>query len=155
MAAIITLTVALAMAGCNRKVIYTHYAHTPIEGWEDSDTLLFAVGPVDDAALYDETVGLRTCSRYPFKELILIVDQQVMPAGTLLSDTLRCRLTHEDGSPINRGFNFYESSFPLRTVTLQEGDSLTVRIHHYMKRELLPGIADIGVSVKRKGTVKK
>ena len=151
MAAIITtLTVALAMAGCNRKVIYTHYAHTPIEGWEASDTLLFAVGPIADDALYHEVVGLRTCSRYPFKELILIVDQQVMPAGTLLSDTLRCRLTQEDGTPLTHGFNFYESAFPLRTVTLQKGDSLTVRIHHYMKRELLPGIADIGVSIKRK-----
>ncbi len=143
------LTVALALASCNRKTIYTHYNHTPIEGWEASDTLLFAVGPVTEAAVYSETVGLRTCSRYPFKELTLVVDQQIMPTGTLLSDTLRCRLTDEEGTPLTRGFNFYESTFPLRTVSLAHGDSVTLSIHHYMKREILPGIADIGVTVSR------
>lgn len=147
--AIIALTVALALASCNRKTIYTHYHHTPIEGWEANDTLQFAVGPVADGAAYSETIGLRTCSRYPFKELTLVVDQLIMPSGTLLSDTLRCRLTDEEGTPLSRGFNFYESAFPLRNIVLSAGDSVTLRIHHYMKREILPGIADIGVTVHR------
>ena len=148
--AIITITVAaLAFASCNRKVIYTHYTHTPIEGWNSGDTLLYVVDPVAEPAHYTETIGLRICNRYPFKALTLIVDQRLMPAGTLLSDTLRCRLTDEEGQPLARGFNFFESSFPLRTVSLQAGDTLVVRLRHYMKREILPGIADIGLTVRR------
>jgi len=147
--AFFALTVALALASCNRNTIYNHYNHTSIEGWEASDTLLFSVGPVAESAVYSETIGLRTCSRYPFKELTLVVDQLLMPAGTLLSDTLRCRLTDEEGTPLARGFNFYELSFPLRSISLQNGDSVTIRIHHYMKRELIPGIAEIGVAVRK------
>ena len=147
--AILALTVALALASCNRKTIYNHYNHTPMEGWEASDTLLFVVGSIAETALYSETIGLRTSSSYPFKELTLVVNQQIMPAGTLLSDTLRCRLTDEDGNPLAHGFNFYESAFPLRSISLNPGDSLTVRIHHYMRRELIPGIADIGVTVQK------
>ena len=144
------LTVALTLVGCSRKTIYTHYTHTPVDGWEAGDTLHYAFGPVDKTDTYAQTIGLRTCSRYPFKELVLIVDQLIMPSGTRLSDTLLCRLTDEEGLPLAHGFNFYESSFPLRTIYCREGDSVAVRIHHYMKREILPGIADIGLTVKRK-----
>ncbi len=176
-AVVTLLTVALALVSCSRKTIYAHYAQTHIEGWEHSDTLVFSFGPITDAAAYSEQIDLRTCSSYPFKELTLIVEQQVChevasfhtgskslsavpastrpatlrdaPSPTLYSDTIHCRLTDEDGTVLSRGFNFRESSFSLRTIPLQPGDSVALRVHHFMKRELLPGIANIGVSVRK------
>ena len=43
------ITVALALAGCNRKTIYSHYEHTPIGGWEKVDHLSFTLSPVPES----------------------------------------------------------------------------------------------------------
>ena len=64
-------TVALVTASCNRKTIYSHYEHTPLDGWEKNDTLVFSVPPVKHDGVYREMIGLRTSSAYPFMGLTL------------------------------------------------------------------------------------
>ena len=41
-------------------------------------------------------------------------------------------------------------NFPVNDLQLNKGDSLHICVMHNMKREIMPGIADIGISLTRK-----
>lgn len=145
----IALTVALTMVGCNRKTIYSHYEHTPINGWEKNDTLKFSIFPVRTDGLYREEVGLRINSAYPFMGLTLIVEQHTTQKRLMRSDTLHTSLIDHDGTIQGEGMSYYQYNFHLANLQLQADDTLLVNIRHNMKREMLPGISDIGVTLKR------
>ena len=147
---LILLTVALALASCNRKTIYSHYEHTPLDGWEKNDTLVFSVPPVKYDGVYREMIGLRTSSAYPFMGLTLVVEQEVWPSGLTRSDTLWCRLVDSDGNIQGEGISNFQYNFQLLNLRLNSSDSLRVTVRHNMKREILPGISDIGLTLTKK-----
>ncbi|MBQ9671765.1 MAG: gliding motility lipoprotein GldH [Prevotella sp.] len=146
---ILWITVALTMVGCNRKTIYSRYQPTPLEGWEPNDRLTFSIEPMKTAGCYEEIVGLRTTSDYPFMRLTLIVEQELFPTHQLMVDTIDVPIVDEDGAILGNGVSTFQYTFPLRRLDLNQGDSLQVSIHHFMKRELLPGISDVGFAVAR------
>ena len=143
------ITVALALAGCNRKTIYSHYEHTPIGGWEKVDHLSFTLSPVPESGDFSEEVGLRINGAYPFRGLTLIIEQQTWPSGYMRSDTLSCNLIDEDGTILGEGISFYQYNFHVNTLRLHEGDSLHITVRHNMKRVIMPGVADVGIRLDR------
>ena len=150
----------MALCGCNRKTIYHHYEHTPLAGWEKSDTIVFCVPPVPQSTVLHEEVELRISNRYPFMGLSLVVDHttlpanasrktgKTMPAGLMRTDTLNCSLVGEDGNFKVKGVGYYQYHFHLTDISVNEGDSLVVAIRHAMRRETLPGIADVGIKLR-------
>ena len=145
-----TSTLALAtaiMASCKGNTVYDKYEHTPVSGWEKNDTIVFQVPKATVAGDHQATLMLRTNDSYPFRNLALIVEQKVSPAETIYTDTLKCTLTDEQGNNNGQGLSYHQFTFPIRTVPLAVGDSLTVRVRHDMKREELPGISDVGYSL--------
>ena len=147
--ALFMLTVALAFASCNRKTVYSHYEHTPLVGWEKNDYLSFSLPPFNQGGTYREEVGLRINGAYPFMGLTLIVEQQVFPSGMTRTDTLWCKLIDADGTIQGEGISYYQYSFHLCDMPLHKGDSLHVQLHHNMKREILPGISDVGLTLRK------
>lgn len=143
------LTVLLACMGCNRKTVYYHYEHTPVSGWDRRDTLHFNIGPVEEGGEYRQEVGLRISSDYPYMGLNLIIEQTTAPNFSMRTDTLNCQLMDDDGTIKGHGLSYYQYDFQLPPLSLNKGDSLTVRIHHSMRRETLPGIADIGIKLSK------
>ena len=133
------------MAACTEHTVYYHYEHTPVAGWEKNDTLTFQTQPLTAAGLYAENVGIRISGDYPFMSLNLIIDQTILPSQEMRSDTLTCNLIDEQGNAIGSGVSHYQYQFPLTTLRLAEGDHLRIAIRHDMKREILPGISDIGI----------
>lgn len=133
---------------CNSRTIYSHYAHTPLQGWEKNDSMRFDI-TIPQEGNYLEKVGVRINNEYPFMGLTVIIDQTVYPSLQTLRDTLDCDLVGEDGNVKGQGINHYQYEFPLKSLALHEGDSVSIRIHHTMKREILPGISDIGVILTR------
>ena len=142
---LIFLTVALAVAGCDRKMIYHHYEHTSLEGWEKGDTLFFAVKPIAQRTVMRRDVELRTAGSYPFRNLSLIVEQTILPSYSICRDTLDCCLVTPDGTVLGQGITLYQYRFSLPDTNLEEGDSLSLRIYHNMRCEVLPGVADVGL----------
>ena len=65
-------------------------------------------------------------------------------------DTLDCKLIDERGNVMGEGFSQYHYIFPLRTLHLNHGDLLHLSVRHSMKREILPGITDVGIKVGKK-----
>lgn len=143
------IAVALALAGCDRDTLYYHYESTPIDGWERSDTLFFRNIAVKASSNYKEEVGLRINDDFPFQSLFLVVEQEVRPHNITRTDTLSCRLIDKNGIVKGRGLRFYQYNFHLTTLQLNAGDTLNVRIRHHMKRESLPGIANIGIKLSK------
>ena len=139
------LTVALGVSSCDRKIVYHHYEHTPLDGWEKEDTLTFTVRPMSQRTVMRGDVELRIDDSYPFRSLSLIVEQTVWPACHVRRDTVDCRFTTPDGNMLGQGITLYQYRFPLSDMTLEEDDSLCLRVYHNMRRETLTGIANIGI----------
>lgn len=145
----ILLTVATAMTSCNRKTVYDKYEHTPLMGWEKNDTLKFDIPTFQTGGRLREDIGLRINDSYPFMGLCLIVEQTIHPSKVTKSDTINCRLYDHDGDVRGQGVSYYQYSIPLTMIDISDGDSVEIRIRHNMKREILPGISDIGVKISR------
>ena len=147
--------IALLFPSCNGALIYDKYEHTPIAGWEKNDTLSFKVPPLASDGTYQGSLGLRITGAYPFMKLTLIVTSKVFPKDgskgdyTISEDTLQCDLIDQFGRTKGQGISYYQYNMPISAKDLQEGDSLLFSIRHDMKREILPGISDIGLKLTR------
>ncbi len=64
-------------------------------------------------------------------------------------DTLNCALIGANGVPKGQGIGYYQYAFDITSMDLQEGDSLHISVRHDMKREILPGISNVGVSLTK------
>lgn len=150
------MVLALMLTACGGRKMYDTYVHTPETGWEKNDTLSFCVPRATESTPCEVLLGLRTTESYPFTSVSLIVEQYLCPTPDgsetdtqVLIDTLSCTLTGPDGSMTGSGVSYHQYSFPVRTINIHSGDSLTVRVRHDMKREILPGISDLGIEIVR------
>lgn len=143
------VAVALALTSCNRQTIYSHYEPVSIDGWERNDTLMFDVERVAEAAIYTVEAGVRVSDAYPYANLALVIRRQASPEGTLLTDTIHIVVTDADGYPLGSGINHYQHTVRLTDMKLQAGDSLHAEISHLMSDRLLPGVTDVGLTVRQ------
>ena len=143
------MAVALTFGLCNRSTVFSQYRHTSLMGWEKNDTLVFALQPSKADVELKEIVGIRINDSYPFKAICLIVDQTIMPGNITTSDTVNWVLFDNYGNTKGRGISSYQYNYHLKNNKLMKGDSLTVKIRHNMKREIMPGISDIGIKLER------
>lgn len=146
---VLTAVTCGMMTACIGNTVYHQYAHTPLEGWERNDTLKFQVPRAQVEGQYEEEIGLRINGEYPFLGLRLIVNQTVYPKHQTYIDTLDCELINKNGNATGKGVTMYQYQFHLTTLRLEKGDSLSVSVRHDMKREILPGIADVGVKLSK------
>lgn len=139
---------ALMMAGCTTDTVYNSYQHTPIKGWEKNDTLKFDIPRLAEGGPYALDLGLRINSAYPFMSLTLIVEQTIYPGNRQYRDTLNCPLINENGNMLGQGVSSFQYNFHANRLHLDTGDSLHITVRHDMKREILPGVSDIGIILK-------
>lgn len=145
-----TMVAAVMLSACDGKTVYDKYRPTQIDGWEKNDTLVYDVPPLAATGPYRQEVGVRISGAYPFTGLSLLVEQTVEPGHRRMADTLNCRLYDDKGNILGDGIGSYQYKFILSDAYLHKGDSLHVVVRHIMKREILPGISDIGFRMTRK-----
>jgi len=140
---------AVLLTACDSQTVYDHYEQTPVSGWEKNDTLVFETEPIAQGGRYKVEVGLRIKGNYPFLGLNLLVDQTILPSHEKHSSTLSCQLIDKQGYAKGRGVSHFQYLFHLTTLDLKRGERLHVAIRHGMKREILPGITDIGLRLQK------
>lgn len=145
----IGLAAVLLLSCCEKGMTYHHYEHISIDGWDRCDTLHFVTEAVSRPGHYYEQVGLRIRGDYPYTAISLIISQQIIPSMEQRIDTLLCNVIDNDGIPIGKGISQYQYMFPLNVPYLKKGEYLRITIRHDMKREILPGVADVGMKIKR------
>ena len=121
--ALVALVAALVSA-CTMDTVFHRYSHTSVSGWEKNDTLKFYVPPLHQGGVFAQQLDVRITGAYPFTAATLIVKQRIVPGN-------------------------YQYSYPIAKPDLREGDSLVVSIYHDMKRDMLPGISDVGLHISR------
>lgn len=149
----LTLAIAVtlvAICSCDEVTIYDNYRHIDPMGWERADTLNYDVSHVAQSGDYMEEIGLRLDDHYPFMQLCLIVEQTVIPTYVVRTDTVVCKVTTQNGTPRGHGVNYYQYQIPIGSIRLAEGDSLHVAIRHHMRRELLSGVAEVGLKIGKR-----
>ena len=145
--AFIALTAWLTLVGCSRKTVFSRYLSIDASGWKQSDSLFFDIPPLATAGLYNAELALRANNAYPFTSLTLIVEQRSSLSLMARTDTLTLQMVDESGNSLGNGIGLKSYNIPLEPLALQEGDSLHVCVHHFMRRTPLPGIADVGFSL--------
>lgn len=144
------------LASCKESLVYDSYGHTPIAGWEKNDALSFEIPPLASSGYYQEQLGLRINGAYPFTGLTLIVEQTIYPDEKkkmdliVKIDTVQCDLIDKNGVTKGQGISCYQYNFPINTYRFDANDSIHVSIRHDMKREILPGISDIGIKLEKR-----
>lgn len=141
----VIITVAMLITACDRKTVFHQYSHVNVTGWEKADTMLYHVRGMDNDGSFKEEIGLRLNGSYPFLGLCIIVEQTILPSNVVTCDTLNCNFTNS-----SNGISYRQYKYHLKDIKLSKGDSIDIRIRHNMMREVLPGIADIGVKIDRK-----
>lgn len=137
---------AMLLVACDGTV-YDTYRHTPTAGWEKNDTLFYDIPPVRSAADYELQLGIRTNNAFPFVAVTLIIDQTVLPSGQTMSDTLDCHLTKENSTQKPNGISYSQYTTVVRRLRLAAKDSLHITVRHDMKRDILPGVSDVGIAL--------
>ena len=133
---------------CNERRVYDHYEHADPGGWEKNETLEFGIDSLKESGTYAMLLNLRLSGRYPFKNLHIVVDQTDDPARAAIQDAVTCYMTDKRGMTLGAGISLYQYTLPVRKRFYMYGDSIHVRVRHNMKREILPGIADVGIQLK-------
>lgn len=149
--AIITLFALIAVltfTACDKAMVYSHYEHVPYEGWNKNEPLQFSIDTLKASDTYAMTLGIRMTGEYPFRNLHMVVEQTVFPSMTVLVDKIKCTTVDKQGNMLGHGVSTYEYNIPLRKHAYNQGDSIHVKIRHDMKRETLPGIIDVGLTLR-------
>ena len=145
------LTVAWSMTSWSRQqTVYANYAPIDDTTWEKTDTITFDVPPVKAAGTYQEKLGLRLADDFPFLALSMDIEIQVQPKGILHSSQHKFSVIDQGGNPKGKGLSLQQYTFDLGDLELEEGDSLHISMAHNMKREILPGVVDLGIILIKK-----
>lgn len=145
----ITSMLAFFLTACETNIVYSHYEHAAMGGWEKNEPLLFEVDTLKAGGAYSMTLGMRISDAYPFRNLHMVVEQTIYPARQVITDTVTCHVTDRRGTMLGHGVSLYEYNMPIRKRTYNVGDSIHIKVRHNMKREILPGIADVGITIRR------
>ena len=141
--------IVMGFISCDTNTPYYHYAHTPIDGWEKNDTLRYDVQPLKKGGEHQITVALRLNGAYPFRKLYLIMEQDIYPRLQYKTDTICFDVTSKEGRFTGNGISYYQYTVPVCREHFIENDSIHITIRHAMKRDILPGISDIGIKSER------
>lgn len=147
---LILLFVASLLTACDKQTVYHVYYPLPTDGWQRKDTLFFHVNVTDSATLYQLSVEVRNRNNYPYQNLPLLVYYDSPEVCNIKRDTLNLRLANSAGIWQGDGWGgLYQSSFPAGTIHIRKAGEYRFKITYLLTDELLPGINDIGINLKR------
>lgn len=147
--AIVALLTLMVLCGCQRQVAYHAFHHVYEPGWDKTDTLHYDVKPLEADGNYRLDTELRTDKNYPFQQLMVEVEQTVYPSKETFHNVISCELISEKGVISGDGISYFQYQFHVRDLSLHQGDSIHISLTHNMKREIMPGITDVGVRLSR------
>lgn len=146
----LTVCVAALLSGCGRRPAECGYLPISANGWGLTDTLTFRTDTLP-AGRYSLTLGLRTSASvpYPYRSLTLLLRQTWEQTNTARCDTIVCPLTTIAGDLSGKGIAFFQYEFSAGTFCLQKPTAGRLSVSHIMRREILPGITDVGFRIDR------
>lgn len=146
---VVLLAAVLLLCACHRQKVYSHFQHVSATGWEKTDTFFFVIPPMTEDGTYREELGLRIDNTFPFQSLTLEITQTIFPKGGKKSYTKACPLIDKKGNMKGAGVSYFQYTFPIDDIRLNRDDSIHISLIHNMKREIMPGVSDVGITLTR------
>jgi gliding motility-associated lipoprotein GldH len=144
------LLTACVFTSCSHSETPCHsYQEVPTEGWEQQHSLTFNIDTIRKTAYYRVIVNVRTTNAYPFQSLWLLVHQQYSRPQLSSKDTVVCVFTDQQGNPLRHGISLRQYSDSATSLLLRKGQYGTVTVSHIMRRNILSGISDVGVEIRK------
>jgi gliding motility-associated lipoprotein GldH len=141
----VVLLTLIVLCGCQHQVAYHEFRHIYEPGWDKSDTIHFDTRSLSAGGSYRLDAELRTDKNYPFQKLTIEIEQTVYPSKEKYHDVIDCDLISEEGVIEGDGISYFQYQFHVRDLSLHQGDSVHICLTHNMKREIMPGITDVGI----------
>ena len=139
----------LFITGCQRNIIFHLYQTFTSEGWKKNTEIIFSPDTIKETSLCKVSIEFRNKINYPYKDLWLVISQNVENPNHLVSDTLHYSLTDSKGNYKGKGVgDLYELSFPYKTMLFKKGVKTTFKIKHIMKDNFIYGINDVGIRIE-------
>ena len=147
---LILLFIASFHTACDEQTVYHSFQSLPTEGWQRNDTVFFNVSVADSATLYNVSVEVRNRNNYPYQNLPLLIYYDSPEALNIKRDTLELRLADNAGIWLGDGWGgLYQSTLPAGFVRIGKAGEYRFKIIHLLPDEVLPGINDVGIKLKR------
>lgn len=143
------LFLLLLFISCYENSVYNAFQNISLSGWEKNDTLVYEIPKLKNSGNYQLGVSLRINNNFPFQSLTLIVEQMVFPQHLQYTDTIKCNLIDNNGIAKGRGISFFQYDFEVAKRTFQKGDSVHINVRHDMKREIMPGVCNVGINIRK------
>lgn len=139
------------LTSCNLNNRYSFNETLPLEGWSKYYKPLFEVELRDTLTSYDLMFSIRNDHTYAYRNLFLFVTT-TSPSGQILKDTLEYQLADEKGMWYGRGLgDIHNLSVPYKTnVLFTKAGQYSFKIEHGMRTDILEGIIDVGLVIKKR-----
>lgn len=131
------------LSSCSSDTVYFSYQPVDSEHWDKSDDLNFDIVSSRNNGTCDSYIVLRTNDNYPFKNLSLYVETSIRNNKEVKQ--IDFDLTNSTGSSIRHN----DYIVPFKKISLNENDTLHVRIVHNMQNAVLKGITNAGIKIVR------
>ncbi len=149
------LLIALFASGCTEAVVFQEDAQIPNGQWERGWNPTFSFEVTDTVNAHDVYLDVRHTGDYPFSNLFTFV-KLTGPGGEHLTDTVECTLADPTGRWYGKGTGFVNSYrahvlYKMRNRFPRTG-RYSIQLEQAMRRDTLPGVMDVGISVERSQT---
>lgn len=145
------ISLFLVMVCCESQTVGYAYHHIGAGGWKRNDTLSLEL-PITDtlSRAFHLQVVVRNNNRFPYQELPLCVSYAPSGSGDWTTASLHFALAGEKGKWKGAGWSgLYQSVLFLETIETKGEGGYQFRITHLLANEILPGITDVGVQLKK------
>lgn len=138
------------LTACDNSIMYEELHHIEKAQWKASDTIFFHFTVTDTAQLYDFGFNVRNTTSYDYQNLYMFITAWY-PGGTWSRDTAECILAAADGKWFGKGMGkIKDSQFLFRKgVRFRRSGKYTLCVNQAMRKELLQGISDIGINIRK------
>lgn len=139
----------MMLASCDEHVAMTSFRAISQDGWEREDTIHVPLDSVKASGDYVLTLHLRLSSapRYPFTDISLQLTQCLH--SDTITKALQFPLTTGRSDMAGKGVSLYVYDFPIDTIPLNTGEKGLFIIKHDMRLTPLPGVHDVGLSLRQ------
>lgn len=150
---IIFFFVALAgLSSCEQGYVFDGNLVMPDKEWNWRNRANFEVEIADTTRLYDLYINTRVAESFPYSNLFVLF-HQVSPGGDSSVVRIDLPLFAADGKPLGlkRG-NIYEYQVEvMKGLTFSKAGTYIFGIEQNMRVNTIPGVLDIGISLKNSG----
>lgn len=145
---VVSILPLVLLTACEQGTWLHAYRHIAQQEWTRSDTLTFITDTVAQEGQYTFEVELRASDSYPYRSLWLIVESRLLQPAFQRNDTVKCVLMDPITNRMGKGVFIYQYTVSLPPLPLQKGQYGHINIRHFMSRECLPGIRDVGIRIR-------